>query len=435
MPTMPQPMAVSAPSSAIANIAPAGQFGEALNAALDEQAVGNAGDPPCILPDATPAAPAANPTAPQISTSPAKPPQSAEDVPPVVAPAPHPAAHVDIDSAEVEPKASDKTTEDELPEEEQVHGVLHAAVGWAPATVAVPATPLVAHAAPLAGSSASAEPPRISQKSPDAAERLSIVEDAAVQLRIRVEPSEPAPVSPTRDQKQPVPASEKPTPGSTREISAKPGDTPEAMQPEDAPPAVAATKAPPQKHPSQEQHQREPQRSAERATEASQFATSSPAPAGRTDNQPSQAVRVPSMRESAQGPAPEAQPTAALHHEPIAPEPQLKPALRTMSFELGQEGGSEVKLRLSERSGEVHVSLHSADASLNHQLRERIHDLTSVLSNAGYETESREGGQWTGQEREQRREQRQPTESDTPRTPRGGGFFDKFLSEIPLEVR
>jgi hypothetical protein len=101
-----------------------------------------------------------------------------------------------------------------------------------------------------------------------------------------------------------------------------------------------------------------------------------------------------------------------------------------MSFELGsRDGGGDVKLRLAERSGEVHVTLHSNDPALNHQLREGIHDLASVLSNAGYDADA-----WTGQGREQARQQREQNQHqlNIPKPVHEG--FNSMLNEIPQEV-
>jgi hypothetical protein len=94
-----------------------------------------------------------------------------------------------------------------------------------------------------------------------------------------------------------------------------------------------------------------------------------------------------------------------------------------MSFEFAGGGAGDVKLRLSERAGEVHVSLHSSDATVNNQLREGLHDLTTLLNNAGYDTEARGG---------QREEREQP--QTAPSRKSASGAFDSMLDEIPQEV-
>ena len=78
----------------------------------------------------------------------------------------------------------------------------------------------------------------------------------------------------------------------------------------------------------------------------------------------------------------------------------------------------DVKLRLSERSGEVHISLHSTDQALSGRLHEGVRDLVGSLASAGYDAEA-----WTaGQGRQN--SQRQPEGERKPRR-------DSAASESP----
>jgi hypothetical protein len=82
---------------------------------------------------------------------------------------------------------------------------------------------------------------------------------------------------------------------------------------------------------------------------------------------------------------PQAPPPTPAH----LPEPATAPQpLRSIALEFAPDGAADVRLRLSERAGEVHISLHSSDPSLTGRLHEGVHDLVGSLSNAGYEAEA-----------------------------------------------
>jgi hypothetical protein len=119
---------------------------------------------------------------------------------------------------------------------------------------------------------------------------------------------------------------------------------------------------------------------------------------------------------------------------PIIEEPVERPSaanqpVRSLSLEFTPDGAGDVRLRLSERTGEVHISLHSSDTALGSRLHEGVHDLVGSLSNAGYEAEA-----WTpGQGQQQNR--RDADEQQNHRTPSPdsgeGSFADIF--EIPVQ--
>ncbi len=119
---------------------------------------------------------------------------------------------------------------------------------------------------------------------------------------------------------------------------------------------------------------------------------------------------------------------AAVVKEQVPAEPLPKPPLKTMSLEFSPDGSGDVHLKLSERAGEVHVSLHSSDPVLNHQLRNGISDLASTLARAGYEADA-----WTSQDgggRHQREQAPQPRQQQTPADQK----FDIEMNQSPQEV-
>jgi hypothetical protein len=90
-----------------------------------------------------------------------------------------------------------------------------------------------------------------------------------------------------------------------------------------------------------------------------------------------------------------------------------------------------VRLRLSERAGEVHVSLHSSDPSLSGRLHEGVHDLVGNLAKSGYDAEA-----WTPGQGRQNRNQPEP---EPPRKMRPDGAsgtedFTGMLQQSSQEV-
>ena len=105
--------------------------------------------------------------------------------------------------------------------------------------------------------------------------------------------------------------------------------------------------------------------------------------------------------------------SASAPEETIADEPKAQP-LKSVSIEFTPDGAQDVKLRLSERAGDVHISLHSTDPSLSGRLNDGVKDLVHSLTTAGYDAQA-----WTpGQGRQNQRQE------DEPRRTRRNGSND-----------
>jgi hypothetical protein len=121
-------------------------------------------------------------------------------------------------------------------------------------------------------------------------------------------------------------------------------------------------------------------------------------------------------------PAPPLPTTAsAAPPEPEAPAtPQQQ--VRSVALEFTPDGGHDVRLRVVERAGEVHVTLHSSDAGLTTKLRDGVQDLAGSLTNAGYDGEA-----WTPKD-EGQPQQQQPQETPAParRRSRSGESTEEF---------
>jgi len=75
--------------------------------------------------------------------------------------------------------------------------------------------------------------------------------------------------------------------------------------------------------------------------------------------------------------------------------------LRSLALEFTPDGAGDIKVRISERAGDVHISLHGTDSLLAGRVREGVGDLVGSLSKAGYDAEA-----WTpGEGRQNQRQQ------------------------------
>jgi len=113
--------------------------------------------------------------------------------------------------------------------------------------------------------------------------------------------------------------------------------------------------------------------------------------------------------------------------EPVAKsQPQT---LRSLALEFTPDGAQDVRVRVTDRGGDVHISLHSLDESLNGRLRDGLHDLVGSLTSAGYDADA-----WTPGHGHQQQE-RQQQSKEQYRHPRKsgpeefGGMFDQTAQE------
>jgi hypothetical protein len=104
---------------------------------------------------------------------------------------------------------------------------------------------------------------------------------------------------------------------------------------------------------------------------------------------------------------PEAPRTASAAQEPVAPEKAQTTQLKSLSLEFTPDGARDVRVRIAERAGEVHVSLHSNDPGVAKDLRAGAADLGSVLTQAGYDAQTWTSGRQQQNPQQQREEAQQ----------------------------
>jgi hypothetical protein len=109
------------------------------------------------------------------------------------------------------------------------------------------------------------------------------------------------------------------------------------------------------------------------------------------------------------------------------PEPEKAPAqpLRSVALEFTPDGAREVRVRLSERAGEVHVSVHSSDPSVTNSLRSGVTDLASVLAHAGYDAQT-----WTSGRQQQENPQQHEEQTAQSRGKASGADAESFDQAI-----
>jgi hypothetical protein len=113
-------------------------------------------------------------------------------------------------------------------------------------------------------------------------------------------------------------------------------------------------------------------------------------------------------------------------------QPKTQQPLRSLALEFSPDGAGDVKVRLSERAGDVHISLHGTDPSLAGRVREGVGDLVGSLSKAGYDTEAWAPGEGRQNQRQQP-DQRQPARDSSSREAgpeEFSGIFQQPIQEI-----
>lgn len=127
-----------------------------------------------------------------------------------------------------------------------------------------------------------------------------------------------------------------------------------------------------------------------------------PAPAQNSTALPASPAPVPPPPVYIGEAKPESQaPCAPPREEPVPDQTKTQPPIRSLALEFTPDGAGDVKVRLSERAGDVHISLHGTDPLLAGRVREGVSDLVGSLSKAGYDAEA-----WTpGEGRQGQRQQ------------------------------
>lgn len=114
--------------------------------------------------------------------------------------------------------------------------------------------------------------------------------------------------------------------------------------------------------------------------------------------------------------------------EPVPAEPKTQPSMRSFAVEFTPDGAHDIKVRLSEHSGEVHVSLHGTDPVLAGRVREGVTDLVGALSTAGYDAEA-----WTPGQGQQ--SSRRPPDEERAGRRKSGTSDEEFsgMLQTPIE--
>ena len=149
-------------------------------------------------------------------------------------------------------------------------------------------------------------------------------------------------------------------------------------------------------------------------------------------------MTVSPSRNASSAPAPPPQaPAAHLADEPVSRQPeQHAQPLRSLSLEFAPDGAQDVRVRVEERAGDVHISLHSTDPALSSRLSDGVHELVGTLASAGYDAQA-----WTnGQGRQSHSEQNQAPPDDPRRNRRGNSAdageedFDALMQQ-PIRIK
>jgi hypothetical protein len=72
----------------------------------------------------------------------------------------------------------------------------------------------------------------------------------------------------------------------------------------------------------------------------------------------------------------------------LTPEPARPAAAHDIQLQVGGEGNSRVEVRVTERAGDVHVAVRTADTRLAGELREDLPALATRLEQTGFRAET-----------------------------------------------
>jgi hypothetical protein len=93
-----------------------------------------------------------------------------------------------------------------------------------------------------------------------------------------------------------------------------------------------------------------------------------------------------------------------------------RPPVRAVALEFRPDGTHDVRVRLEEHGGEVHVSVHSGDPVVTQNLRDGVTSLAATLAQAGYDARTWTPDRGQGQQqqpREERAAKREKRAADT----------------------
>jgi hypothetical protein len=161
-------------------------------------------------------------------------------------------------------------------------------------------------------------------------------------------------------------------------------------------------------------------------------------------------------------------PTAYSHVEqvkssaPVAPaatvapiaEPPATPALRPHSIDIRVNGAgdSQVDVRVSQRAGDVEVTVRTPDTDLAQSLRQHLPELSSHLSQSGIHSDvwqpaaaqtstgngntpdGEPGSRWQGQQQNQQQQQRQQEPESQQQRQRQANWFNEFNTAEKAEL-
>jgi hypothetical protein len=128
-------------------------------------------------------------------------------------------------------------------------------------------------------------------------------------------------------------------------------------------------------------------------------------------------------------PAPETS-SAPMREEPPTGQPKTQQPMRSLSLEFTPDGSRDIKVRLSERAGDVHISVHGTDASLEGRVREGVSDLVGSLSKAGYDAEAWTPDQGRQNQRQQTEQRKAPRNSGRAGAEAFNGILQQPIQEI-----